>query len=203
MGNNKTGEIVRKDGIKGDTGTAKVVNYGICTYDLSGTEGNPLAINITSGLEIALGMNIDIYIKELRYTDLRVRIQKECDDKYIVIRESAGIGHEREIATLKCRNKKIQEIEFNKELMFDEEYKRYIGISILGNFNIRRTSDYRSSIAKAITIIGYGNDNIVIDVQENGNVTANVNGRNYKVEFKFRISGDKKRYILHSIYGGR
>jgi hypothetical protein len=171
---------------------------------------SPRAFTIMNGFQVELGRNINDFIEALKETRLPVLLKQVTqvgnNAYYQIIRMHTGNVEDKLVATILCKNDIITTISFNRDLIRDNQYRKYNSISVLHQLSMpydfsdsgcfTRGSQLRETLKSVISTA-----NPIINVVENNNqLSALVTEDDLRFCFKFIINKNgKDMYELVSI----
>lgn len=168
------------------------------------------AITIFNGFKIELGRNITNFKSALAETRLPIIIKevalpvKSNTKIYEIIRLKTGIVDDKVIATVKEKDSKIVSIDFNYNLKYDMNYRKYNSIAICNQLSVSvKDTDSDDKVIRTMSTILkhlYKDKAYLVQCNINTNdivLDADVEGQRQQVMFVF--SSEDNRYSLASI----
>lgn len=185
--------------IKDNNGIIRISDSKVYSLNKEGGDKALLSVTITPGLHIALGNSVNNYIKAIAQTDLPVVIEKVMKDRYNVKRMPTGNVKGVTLANIACSDNSIYAITFNRDLNKDEEFRRYIQLSVLHQLSV----PYETSDSKFIDIIKQVSNMQVIDaeVSDMSKTIKNIKLRieDIDINYTFIVNSDTKLWELMCI----
>ena len=169
---------------------------------------SPRAIMIIPGFQIELGRNMDNIVEAIKETRLPIVIktvlEKEDASCYHIIRMSTGKVDDKVIASVICNKNIITNISFNRNLLKDNNYRRYNKVSIFHQLSLPyKLSDSNCTsrgeqVKNTIKTILGRVENIEVSETQN-KLVALINDESIKTKFVFILNNDIGRYELTNI----
>lgn len=168
---------------------------------------SPRAIQVIDGLQLELGRSMEDFKQALRYTRLpimiKLLIEKHSMKQYQIVRMHTGAVDDKVVVTVLCQNDIIKTIAFNRDLVRDNQYRKFNKLSIYHQLVIPYECEgncSRSEQVKGIVSTIVKGSSIKVEEVEGKQITVLSEADRQTMKFSF-ISGKNgnKNYALMSV----